>query len=782
LKGNLITSIWHGGELYVATSEGLYYLKQVKNYTEVEVLVKNESYTEPESHTTIRKSPGQLQAPKQQETRKSIFAQIFGKKAVSGVTPPSQAAKEQKQPFISLPEIKMAQPKYVKKIAGRLKSIDYVYKEVDGLNEKCKQLITSGSQILASTNKGLYFISNHKATPILNTGHINYVSAESKDNKYYVATNEGYFYITRDKDKIWKAVYPDKAFIHPIYSIVSIDENTLWAGSDDMAFRISLNNGVPSGDPLKYTIKSEFPQRYIIDYVNDTLFLFTLSRVCYFDKSRDSFTEYKKEFTDAGTKIKFVFSQPEIPWIKTEDEWINISSAGNIDNNDKALLKIFGNPNSIYTDKENIWVVSGDNILFRIVRNKIPSVKPDVGLFLRSISDAKGAYFKLSDIVFGSGDNTVYFDMVAPGYLKQNSAQYQYIVDNEMKDWSKWSYNNTISLMIKPGKYKLQVRAKDIWGNRSDPKVVGFTIEAPFTQTTLFYAIVLVALLIVIIGVVRFREKQLKKDKRILETKVRERTAQIEAQKQEITSSIEYASRIQMAMLPEDHHFKNSFSDYFIIFNPRDIVSGDFYWIGEDENNIYFTVADCTGHGVPGAFMSTLGISTLDEILTNKSDLKANTILNILRDKIKTSLHQTGKQGEATDGMDVAFCILHKKRKILEFSGAYNSLFLFQNGGFAEYRADRMPIGIYYGEKESFTNYEINVQKGDAIYIFSDGFADQFGGPKGSKYMKYNLKKLLSEICTKPMAEQRIILEDEFKKWKGSANQIDDVTILGVRI
>ena len=237
-----------------------------------------------------------------------------------------------------------------------------------------------------------------------------------------------------------------------------------------------------------------------------------------------------------------------------------------------------------------------------------------------------------------------------------------------------------------------------------------------------------------------------------------------------------------MAMLPEDYHFRKSFSDYFIIFNPRDIVSGDFYWIGENENQIFFTVADCTGHGVPGAFMSALGISVLDEIITNNNNLKANTVLNVLREKIKTSLHQTGKQGEATDGMDVAFCILNKDRKTLEYSGAYNPLFLFHDGEFSEYRADRMPIGIYYGEKESFTNYEIKVEKGDTIYIFSDGFADQFGGSKGSKYMKYNLKKLLSEIYFKPMAEQRVILESEFENWKGTVNQIDDVTILGVRI
>jgi serine phosphatase RsbU (regulator of sigma subunit) len=779
LKGNLITSLWHNNELYVATSEGVYYLKEVKNYTEVEILVDSKESSLQPGQKVIRNKPVQLQIQEPQKTRRSIFSQIFGKKPVSQA---SQVDQDQQQTFITSPQIKLPEPKYFKKIAGRLKSINYVFKKIDGLNEKCKQLVSAGNEVLASTNKGLYVISRRVAKPLVNNKYINHISARSEGNKYYVATSDGYFYVTPDQNGGWNAIYPDKTFNHSIYSIVSTDKNTIWAGSDDIAFKISFTDGIPSENPQTYSIKNNFPQRYIIEYVNDTVFIFTLSKVSYYNRDLDSFIDYKKEFSSNINGMKFVFSQPGIPWVKTEDEWINISSAGNISYNDKSLLKIFDNLNSISADKDNIWVVSGDNMLFRIARNKIPLNKPDIGLFIRSIYDAKEFYFKLSNIVFGSGDNTVYFDVVAPGYIKQNSTQYQYIVDKVMPDWSKWSYSNTITLMIKPGTYTLQVKAKDIWGNESDPKVVAFSIEAPFTQTPVFYIIVLGAISILIIGVIRFRERQLKKEKRVLETKVKERTARIEAQKQEITSSIEYASRIQKAMLPEDDQIRKSFSDYFIIFRPRDIVSGDFYWIGEDGKHIFFTVADCTGHGVPGAFMSTLGISTLDEIITNNSDLKANTVLNLLREKIKTSLHQTGKQGEATDGMDVAFCILHKNRKKLEFSGAYNSLFLFQDGKFREYRADRMPIGIYYGEKESFTNYRIDVKTGDTIYVFSDGFADQFGGPKGFKYMKYNLKKLLSDIHHKPMSEQRIILEYEFEKWKGSADQIDDVTILGVRI
>jgi serine phosphatase RsbU (regulator of sigma subunit) len=292
----------------------------------------------------------------------------------------------------------------------------------------------------------------------------------------------------------------------------------------------------------------------------------------------------------------------------------------------------------------------------------------------------------------------------------------------------------------------------------------------------------LVLVLGIIMVIVRFREGQLKKDKKILEQKVQERTAKIEAQKQEITSSIEYASRIQMAMLPEEYHFTNNFSDYFIIFKPRDIVSGDFYWVGENDKQIFFSVGDCTGHGVPGAFMSTLGISTLNEITNDNTEFQAGTILKLLREKIKTSLHQTGKEGEAADGMDMAFCVLSKNKKLLQYAGAYNPLFIVQSGEFKEYKADRMPIGIYYGEKDDFTNYEINVKKGDTLYICSDGIYDQFGGPDGSKYKKANLKKLLADNSHLTMAQQRAVIEKEFNDWRGELEQIDDVTIIGIKI
>lgn len=782
LKGNLINSLWHGNQLYVATSEGVFYLTYSNKYSEYEVLVKKEPESiKPAELQQIQALPVQIQTQEMPKARKSILSRIFGKKSTAGVKYEKKvqdsAAGGRVLPAVTRPP----EPVYERKKFTRLESVNYIFKKVEGLNEKCKQMVSTSNGILVSTNKGLFNISDYSAKAIVKDRYIYFISKSQSSGRYYAAASDGYFYVTSENGN-WRPFFPDNNFQQPLYSIVETSQDTLWAGSDNSAYMITLNRTSNPPAYRSYSIKNDFPLRYIVDYVNDTIYLFTESEVSYYDKNLDSMKLYRSDLTTTGKGIDFVISQAGSPWIRKGDEWLYLNSAGNVHNSDRAILKIFDEIISINTDKENIWVIDGKNQLFRISRNSIASLKPDLDIFIRSIKNEEGLYFRLTDIVFDRGDNNVTFELVAPWFIKQNSTQYQYIIDKIMSDWSPWSTNSTITRIIPPGNYTLRVRARDIWGNISEQKALKFTIKTPFVQTTLFFILVSGLALIILVLIVRFRERQLQKENRVLEGKVKERTAEIEAQKQEITSSIEYASRIQMAMLPMEEHFREFFADYFVFFKPRDIVSGDFYWIGEDENHIFFTVADCTGHGVPGAFMSTLGISTLNEIITNKKDLHANTVLNLLREKIKTSLHQTGKEGEAADGMDISFCILHKNRKSLEFSGAYNPLFIIQNGEIKEYKGDRMPIGIYIGEKESFTNFEINVSKGDIIYIFSDGYADQFGGPDGTKYKKANLRKLLSENYDRPMAGQRQIIESEFEKWRGKTDQIDDITIIGLQI
>ena len=256
----------------------------------------------------------------------------------------------------------------------------------------------------------------------------------------------------------------------------------------------------------------------------------------------------------------------------------------------------------------------------------------------------------------------------------------------------------------------------------------------------------------------------------------------ISGQAKEITDSIQYASRIQNAVLPPNEYMHKLLPEHFTIFRPRDIVSGDYYWITEKNNKVITMVADCTGHGVPGAFMSMLGIAYLNEIVSKHKEITSDQILNELRNQVIHSLHQTGKEGESQDGMDVSVFIIEKDTLKLEFSGANNPLLIFRDEEMIELKADKMPIGIHTSVEEPFSRKEYQLQNGDMLYAFSDGYPDQFGGPQGKKFMIRNFKKLLSSIHTEDVNEQKSILVKTLDDWMADYSQIDDILVMGVRV
>jgi len=256
----------------------------------------------------------------------------------------------------------------------------------------------------------------------------------------------------------------------------------------------------------------------------------------------------------------------------------------------------------------------------------------------------------------------------------------------------------------------------------------------------------------------------------------------IEEKNNDITSSINYASRIQYAMLPERGEIKGLTGKSFILLIPRDIVSGDFYWFSEVSKKLVLAAGDCTGHGVPGALMSMLGISFLEEIVNNRKITDSGEILNALRYEVQRALRQKGEKQEAKDGMDIALCVIDRKNGTIQYSGAYNNLYLIRNGELTEYPADRMPIGIFDHTDKKFTPYEIESAPGDILYMFSDGYADQFGGPNSKKFKYSTLKSLLLDIHALPLPVQKKRLEKEFYNWKGDNPQTDDVVVVGYRI
>ncbi len=258
------------------------------------------------------------------------------------------------------------------------------------------------------------------------------------------------------------------------------------------------------------------------------------------------------------------------------------------------------------------------------------------------------------------------------------------------------------------------------------------------------------------------------------------------SQKEEIISSINYAQRIQQAMLPPETYITELINENFIFFKPKEIVSGDFYWIKQINHNIVLVSADCTGHGVPGAFMSMLGIGYLNEIVQNKKEIHANQILNELRKEIKHSLRQTGKTEESREGIEMALCVIDTSTGTMQYSGAFSPLYLISNANgkpqLREIKADSMPVGVHFLIDKSFTNHEIKLEIGDTFYIFTDGFIDQVGGIKDNRFGSKNFQKLLLKICELPMFEQRNILEKTFNEWKGDQSQRDDILVIGARV
>jgi serine phosphatase RsbU (regulator of sigma subunit) len=271
----------------------------------------------------------------------------------------------------------------------------------------------------------------------------------------------------------------------------------------------------------------------------------------------------------------------------------------------------------------------------------------------------------------------------------------------------------------------------------------------------------------------------LKKD--LKEKIILQQRDEIEKQRKELTESIKYASYIQNALLTSEATIKKVLPEHFIIFIPRDIVSGDFYWVSKKKSEIVIAVADCTGHGVPGAFMSILGITLLSEIVNRGNYTSAGSILNQLRESVMRALNQTGDVNEQKDGIDMALCIINLKTNQLEFSGAFNPVYIIKKNRLVELQGDKMPIGIAALEENSFTDHRLELEEGDSVYLFSDGFVDQFGGSEGKKFKYQPFRNLLLNINNLPVHKQKDQILSAFKRWKGNLTQLDDVLMFGFR-
>jgi ligand-binding sensor domain-containing protein/serine phosphatase RsbU (regulator of sigma subunit) len=452
----------------------------------------------------------------------------------------------------------------------------------------------------------------------------------------------------------------------------------------------------------------------------------------------------------------------------------------------------------LFKDNEgNIWIASTHNVVkFNPAIDKSSKVAP-----LLTINSMKlfGEFREMHpNLQLPHKKYDVEFKLAGISLRNPNNIKYKYQLKGLSDSWHVLEGTDKINRTLGHGDFQLSVYASKNGGEwNEEPVVFNFSIARPIWLSWYFWAIDGMILIASIYMFIRYRTYRLVRDKADLELIVSQRTEEIQEQKTEIersrdeiakyakdiTDSIKYAKRIQKAIFPAWKDVQKILPESFVFFQSKDLVSGDFYFAEKLGNKTIFCAVDCTGHGVPGGFMSIVANNLLNQAIKQEGFSKPSDILEYLNLGVTNTLHQTYEESSVKDGMDIALCCLDTNTNIMEYAGAYNPLYIFREKQLLEFKGNRFPVGTFVGEEiREFTNHEIQMQKGDMVYLFSDGFADQFGGPNGKKFMIRRFKEMLRKIHTKPVEDQQVLMDKQLKNWKGNLEQIDDIVVMGVRI
>jgi serine phosphatase RsbU (regulator of sigma subunit)/ligand-binding sensor domain-containing protein len=540
---------------------------------------------------------------------------------------------------------------------------------------------------------------------------------------------------------------------------IEIFNNTLYVGTDNGLYYLKENELIPfSGELNKQDLKIH---RFYNDN-NEKLWLALF---------------YNSNKENEKPEVGYIDFTQEVPVYKS-----NIFKAVS----KEAIQSIDKDNNGI------LWFASNKEIF---TYNSKTQVREDnyFQAFISMVRDPKDTlsyytnYSKKQKHSILYDNNAITFDYTSTSFSGVMNNEYNTYLEGLEDTWTGWTPNNSVTFpRLNEGKYTFHLKSKNYYGTESKETSFEFTILPPWYRTWWAYIIYFVIIILLIYLVVKMSIRRVKQQNEKLELIVEERTAEVELQKHEIeeknkdiVDSIKYAKRIQNTILPTTDRLNNILKDYFVIYKPKDIVSGDFYWADKLDGKSYFSAIDCTGHGVPGAFVSIVGFNGLKRTV---NEFKLRTPSKIL-DKLTDLVIETFSASDShlKDGMDLALCSLDYETLMLEYSGANNPLILIRDGEIIETKGNKQPIGDFE-HRVDFENHEVQLQKGDNIYLFSDGYADQFGGPKGKKFKLKTLKNLLLEVSVLEPSEQKQKLIEAFNEWKGELEQLDDVCLIGVKI
>ena len=706
-----------------------------------------------------------------------------------------------------------------------------------------QSLIDNNVNCLSQDNEGKLWIGTQAGISIFyENKFINYWAESeyqtiysiyhTKKNIHYIGTGNG-LVVFGDKGKKEPVEAVNKlkeAADLAIYNITEDNSHHLWLAT--------ANYGAIQYDGKSakiYSAKDHFTNKTVYNVVKDkqgNLWFGTEEGVFYYNhKEFRHFGEKEGLISDQAYFL--VFDDKERLWIGTS-KGIDVIQANEFVSANKVSLKHYGkeeglkglecNFNSSMKDADGkLWFgtvkgITTFNPRFEKENYQEPSCliteiklffeKADLSKFAGGLDSLSGLPIKLE---LPYSKNHVTFDFIGISQTNPEKVKYQFKLEGVDGDWVPQTTKTEVTYSsLQPGNYTFYLRAMNndgVWNKK--PLEYSFRVLPPWYRTWWFYSLCALLIVASAYGYNTYKTRKLYADKVKLEKQVASRTRELREEKQkvelinkeviaqkatiehknlEMTDSIKYAKNIQEALLPAITSLQKDFPESFVLYMPKDIVSGDFYWFTNRDGKNLFAAADCTGHGVPGAFMSIIGNSLLNEIIGEQKVYQPAEILNHLHVGVKTALNQNKGEFERRDGMDIALCSFNKENLTLDYAGANRALWIYRNGAAEKaeiIKPDKFPIGgleFEFEEKRRFTNHTVQLKKGDCIYIFSDGYADQFGGEKGKKFMVANLQRTFAEITGKSMKEQYDHLHKVFTNWRGGYEQIDDVLVIGVRV
>lgn len=652
--------------------------------------------------------------------------------------------------------------------------------------------------LFVGTSNGLYrFISGNKFEKVCNTD-VHYLSV-SQDEKYmFIGGQQGLSIIEyNDFTGNWLTTFSGIGgfSISGLESVMDSSGNyVIWLGAERFGFTQVRFDGFEytmnrlfnnPAKPVKLFGKMSFINNYYIFSFED-------------DKMNEIINGTSKEYEDGiysfgnMSNVFLVKSDDSIAWISQGTNLTYYHQGDSTLYYKKFLGLDEGKINCIYTtDNKRVWLGTANGLVLCDNTSDVKQV-PLYGLNRAIETDAPNVFIRKENSRIDYKYNTLSFYYSAPWFQCPGKVEYSYLLEGWTKEWSKWTSSNKADFSnLSEGYYTFKLKARNVFGDESSVAEYSFTIRPPWYRTTLAYFIYVALILLMIYSGVKYYTYQLKERNRLLDLEVKRQTKQIKeqletikAQKDSLTDSINYAARIQQLSLPNTQCIEKYVSESFILFRPRDIVSGDFYWCSEADEKLIITAVDCTGHGVPGALMSMLGMNSLNSIVKVEGNTEPGIIIDELRASIIRSFADKGDKA-ARDGMDLCLLCIDTKNGKLQFAGAHNPLIQIRNGELTEYKVDKMPcaFGEAQQNKTPFATTTIDIQKGDCFYFFSDGYSDQFGGKGGrEKFKKARFRKHLLEIWQLPMQEQAERLNTIHLEFKGDTEQVDDILVIGIRV